>query len=52
MLVDQLFGGRDGDLAGRGKFVVLEGCLAQLRAFLVSVGRVVRGMGEVSWGTA
>ena len=39
MLVDQLLGGSDGNLAGGGELVVLESGLAQLGAFIVRLGR-------------
>jgi hypothetical protein len=42
VLVDQLFGGRDRDLPGRGKLVVFQGGTAQLGAFFFGLFRFRR----------
>ena len=37
MLIDQLLGGRNGDFAGGGKFVIFKGGAAQLSAALFGI---------------
>jgi hypothetical protein len=37
VLIDQLLGGRNGDFAGGGEFVIFEGSAAQLSAALFGI---------------
>jgi hypothetical protein len=45
VLVDQLFGGRDGDFSGGGELVVFERGFAQLGAFFFGLDLVGHGIG-------